>query len=112
MIRLANPAIVLLLGTILMLQGISNAFAASSLNSSRSRACCQSICNSRPCASSADCAKPAEEGSRAPLAPAPSNSQNEWQDMGPLFSVILNVLALEREPIPSRFSSNDAQTAV
>src|SRR4051812_27791043 len=112
MMKLANRAMGLLLGIVLVLQGISNAFAISGPNSSRSMACCRSDCNSRHCATSACCAKPANEGGEIPSTPARSSSQDEWQDIAPLFQVILTATSPRPEQIPSSFSSNDTQIAV
>jgi hypothetical protein len=110
-LRLAKAALVLMLGFVLVWQGIPKASAGNGpMASHASCKCCVNGCGK--CSTPVCCTKPVEN--HDPFAPAslPTPSPNEWHALAASASSWLTLPALSVDEFPSRFASSPSLTAV
>jgi|SRR6185503_8382122 len=111
--RPVKLAVVLLLGFVLVWQGVfalSTGSLASTLPSKRT--CCCMGCDNEHCATPACCVK--QDAPSAPVAPAslPSTSQNKTQALATVTVAVLTLPAPSSRELPARVTSFPPVTAI
>lgn len=96
--RMTQTAVGLVLGILLLWQGVFTSFAKSS--APRTRPCCCRGCDSDHCSTPACCAKPG--GNRAPLSPAASsaNGRTEWHAVATFAPTMVPAFAFRPDIFP------------